>query len=73
MRASSGGHHPASGWKFWKRWYFWETHSRLAPIRKAAETVRRQIENVLPYDQHPVTNMMSQGLNGQIQKITRMA
>ncbi len=37
--------YPASGWKFWKRWYFWATHSRLAPIRKAAETVRRHIDN----------------------------
>jgi transposase len=41
--------YPASGWKFWKRWYFWATHSRLEPIRKAAETVRRHIENILTY------------------------
>jgi transposase len=27
--------YPTAGWKFWKRWYFWATHSRLAPIRKA--------------------------------------
>lgn len=73
MVASSGGHHPALGWKPWKRWYFWATQSRLAPIRKGAETVRRQIENVLTYDQHPVTNRMSEGLNGQIQNIKRMA
>ena len=45
--------YPASGWKFWKRWYFWATHSRLEPIRKAAETVRRHIENILTYYQHP--------------------
>ena len=65
--------YPASGWKFWKRWYFWATHSRLAPIRKAAETVRRHIDTILTYDQHPVTNAMSEGLNSQIQKIKRMA
>ncbi len=65
--------YPASGWKFWKRWYFWATHSRLEPIRKAAETVRRHIDNILTYYQHPVTNAMSEGLNSQIQKIKSMA
>lgn len=65
--------YPASGWKFWKRWYFWATHSRLAPIRKVAETIRRHIENILTYSQHPVTNAMSEGLNSQIQKIKSMA
>jgi transposase len=65
--------YPASGWKFWKRWYFWATHSRLEPIRKAAETVRRHIDNILTYYQHPVTNAMSEGLNSKIQQIKSMA
>ena len=65
--------YPASGWKFWKRWYFWATHSRLQPIRKAAETIHRHIDNILTYYQHPVTNAMSEGLNSKIQKIKSMA
>lgn len=65
--------YPASGWTFWKRWYFWATHSRLEPIRKAAETIRRHIDNILTYYQHPVTNAMSEGLNSKIQKIKSMA
>ena len=65
--------YPASGWKFWKRWYFWATHSRLAPIRKVAETIRRHIPNILSYYQHPVTNAMSESLNSKIQKIKSMA
>lgn len=65
--------YPASGWKFWKQWYFWATHSRLEPIRKAAETIRRHIDNIVTYYQHPVTNAMSEGLNSQIQKIKSMA
>lgn len=64
---------PASGRKFWKRWYFWATHSRLEPMRKAAETIRRHIDNILTYYQHPVTTAMSEGLNSQIQKIKSMA
>lgn len=39
--------YPASGRKFWKQWYFWATHSRLAPMKAAAETVRRHIDNIL--------------------------
>ncbi len=61
--------YPAAGRKFWKRWYFWATHSRLDPIIKVAETVRRHIDNILTYYQHPITNAMSEGLNSKIQKI----
>jgi transposase len=57
--------YPASGWKFWKRWYFWATHSRLGPIRG-------HIDNILAYYQLPITNAMSEGLNSQIQKIKSM-
>jgi transposase len=65
--------YPASGWKFWKRWYYWATHSRLPPMRQAAKTIRRHIANIVTYYQHPVTNAMSEGLNSQIQKIKSMA
>jgi transposase len=65
--------YPASGWKFWKRWYFWATHSWLQAIRKAAETIHRHIDNILTYYQHPVINAMSEGLNSKIQKIKNMA
>jgi len=65
--------YPESGRKFWKRWYFWATHSRLAPVKAAAETIRRHIDNILTYYQHPVTNAMSEGLNSKIQKIKSMA
>lgn len=60
----------ASGWKFWKRWSFWATHSRLEPIRKAAQTIRRHSANIVTYSRHPVTNAMSEGLNSRIQTIT---
>ena len=41
--------------------------------KAAAETVRRHIGYILPYDQHPVTNGMSEGLNRNMQKIKSMA
>ena len=65
--------YPASGWQCWKRGYFWATHSRLEPIRTAAETVRRHIDNILTSYQHPVTDAMSEGLNSKMQKIKSMA
>ena len=65
--------YPASGWKFWKQWYCWATHSRLKPMRQAAETIRRHIANIVTYYQHPITNAMSEGLKSQIQKIKSMA
>ncbi|MDC8449190.1 MAG: transposase [Nitrospira sp.] len=65
--------YPASGWKCWKRWYFWALHRRLESMRKAAETIRRPIANLVTYYQHPVTNATREGLNSQIQKIKSMA
>lgn len=65
--------YPAAGMSFWKRWYFWATHSRLEPILVAARTVKRHIANILTYYQHPITNAMSEGLNSKIQKIKSMA
>jgi|SRR3989339_21851 len=59
--------------KFWKRWYFWATHSRLDPVRKAAELIKRHIANVLTYVQHRITNAVSEGLNCKIQTIKKMA
>ena len=59
--------------KFWKHWYFWATHSRLVPVRKAAELIKRHIANVLTYVQHRITNAVSEGLNCKIQTIKKMA
>jgi transposase len=65
--------YPASGWKYWKRWYFWATHCRLSPMREAAETLKRHIQNILTYFVHPITNAMGEGINGKIQTIKKMA
>lgn len=62
-----------SAWKFWKRWYFWATHSRLKPILEAAQTVKSHIVNIMTYLKHRVTNAMSESINGKIQTIKQMA
>jgi len=65
--------YPASGQKFWKQWYFWATHSRLEPMREAAATLKRHIRNILTYFTNRITNAMSEGINGKIQAIKKMA
>jgi transposase len=57
----------------WKRWFFWATHCRLAPIIQAARTVKRHVENVLTYFTHRITNAVSEGLNSKIQTIKKRA
>ena len=66
-------HYLESARKFWKRWYFWATHSRLEPVCEVAELIKRHIANVLTYIRHRITNAVSEGLNCKIQTIKKMA
>ena len=65
--------YPESAWKFWKRWYFWATHSRLEPIQEAARTVKSHIAHIMTYLKHRVTDAMSESINSKIQAIKQMA
>jgi transposase len=65
--------YPGAARRFWQRWYFWATHSRLKPIREAAATLKRHLANILTYFQHRITNAVSEGLNSKIQTIKHMA
>ena len=60
-------------WKYFKAWYFWATHSRLAPIIEAAKTLKRHIANIMTYFKHRITNATSEGINSKIQTIKLMA
>ena len=61
------------GWalRHWKRWYFWATHSRLAPMVKVARMIRGHLDNVLTYFEHRITNAVSEGLNSKIQTVKK--
>lgn len=52
--------------KFWKRWYFWATHSRLQPMIDAAKLIARHLPNVLTYFKNRITNAVAEGLNSKI-------
>ena len=55
--------------KFFDRWYFWATHSRLKPMIEAARTLKRHLGNILTYFKHRISNSAAEGLNGKIQSI----
>lgn len=55
--------------KFFDRWYFRATHSRLQPIIDAAKTLKRHLDGLLAYIEHAITNAVSEGLNSKIQSI----
>lgn len=63
------------GWarRFWKKWNFWATHSRLKPVIKAARTIGVHLSNILTYFTHRITNAVSEGINSKIQTIKKMA
>jgi transposase len=63
------------GWarRFAKRWLAWSCQSGLTPMKKAGETIRNHLENILTFCRHRITNGVSEGLNSKIMSIKRKA
>ena len=59
--------------RFFRRWFWWATHSRLKPVARVAHMLRRHLDNVVTYCQHPITNGVAEGLNSKIMTIKRRA
>ena len=55
--------------KFFNRWYFRATHSRLKPMIKVAKMMKRHLERMLTYCTHKISNAVTEGLNSKIQSI----
>lgn len=66
-------HYPKNALTYFKRWYFWATHSRLDPMIKAAKTLERHLANIMTYFKHRITNATAEGLNSKIQMVKLMA
>lgn len=58
---------------FFKKWYWWATHSRLKPIAEVAKKLRRHLDNILTYLKHRITNAVAEGINSKIQQIKSVA
>ena len=56
-----------------KKWYFWATHSRLEPVKKAAKTFKSHLYGVLNYARHRITNASVEGINSQIETLWKSA
>ena len=50
-----------------KRWYFWATHSRLAPMIEAARTVKRHWDGILRWFDSKIANGLIEGINSLVQ------
>jgi transposase len=59
--------------RFWQRWYFWATHSRLQPMIRVAKMIQSHLPNVLSYFRHRVTNAVAEGLNSKIATVQKRA
>lgn len=64
---------PAIAERYLKRWYFWATHSRLAPMIKAAKTIKKHWDGVLRWFRSRLTNALLEATNGLIQTAKRRA
>jgi transposase len=53
--------------KFFVRWYFRATHSRLKPVIDVARMLRRHLDGLLSHCAHPISNAVTEGLNSKIQ------
>jgi len=63
----------ASALKFFNRWYWWATHSRLEPMIKVARLLKRHLPGILAYAKHRITNAVAEGFNSKIQMIKSVA
>ena len=59
--------------KFFKRWHFWATHSRLKPMLETAKMFKRHLKEILAYIRHRITNATSEGINSKIQHLKASA
>jgi transposase len=58
---------------YFRRWYYWATHSRLTPVVKAAKTLDKYLPNIMTYFKHRISNATAEGLNSKIQMVKEMA
>lgn len=50
-----------------KKWYFWATHSRLEPIKAAANTIKNHWDGILQWRKSRINNGLLEGLNSLVQ------
>ena len=56
-----------------KKWFWWATHSRLAPMQEFAWMVRRHEDDILTYFRLPIDNGTVEGLNNKAKLVIHKA
>lgn len=59
--------------KFWKKWYFWATHSRLEPVKQAAKTLKAHLFGIMNFFEHRISNGPAEGINSRIETLWKSA
>jgi transposase len=59
--------------RFFIRWFWRATHSRLKPMTQVAWMIRRHLPNVLTYHRHRITNAGLEAVNATIQWVKKTA
>ena len=54
-------HYPQRVADYFRRGYFWATHSRLTAVIRAAKTLHAHLPNILTYFRHHLTNATAEG------------
>ena len=58
---------------FFKKGYWWATHSRLKPDISVAKMLKNHLDNIMTYLKHRITNATAEGFNSKIQSIKSAA
>lgn len=65
--------YPGVARRYFRRWYYWMTHSKLPPMIHLARTLQDHLEGLLSYFRHGITNAFSEGINSKIQDVKSAA
>jgi transposase len=52
---------------YWKKWYYWATHSRLQPMIRVAKTLKKHEEGLFAWFRSRITNAMLEAMSSLIQ------
>jgi len=58
---------------FFEKWHSWVSRCRLKPIIKVGRMLKRHLEHIVTWFEHPISNATAEGFNSRIQAIKAAA
>lgn len=59
--------HPDDAEAWFRRWYYWATHSRLEPVIRVAKTLQSHFDGIMRWFKSGLSNGLLEGINSLIQ------